>query len=409
MSSKPERPVESREKRDPWSYPLALTLIYAVIFTAGMVGLGALLWNELHDRWQEDWDIDYAELNRSWAEAAGLDEAQSRRALLHIEATARVHLGPDEARIFDATVIGLTLGTVLLAALCGAWLTRRAMRPVRRLTDTLNGILETGAVNRRVPAGRSGSFIYELIVMFNRMLERIDGLVRGMREALDSVAHDLRTPLTRLRAVAEQALQSAPDPDVQREALSDCMEESEQVLRTLATLMDVAEAETGAMRLRRESVDLRDLVGGVAELYELVADKKDVTLTMDVPDGIAVHADTVRLRQVLANLVDNAVKYTRPGGSVEVSARGTGDSIVIQVRDDGVGIVPSDLPRIFDRLYRGDSSRSERGLGLGLSYVRAIVHAHGGSVSVESAVNQGTTVRVLLPVADQPAIGVTAD
>ena len=155
------------------------------------------------------------------------------------------------------------------------------------------------------------------------------------------------------------------------------MEESDDVLSMLHTLMDITEAGTGTMRLDLQDLAVSDVVASVADLYELVAEEQGVVLETDVPAGLSVQADPARLRQLLANLVDNAIKYSDAGDQVRVTAEADGAQVALRVADTGRGIDPEDLPRIWDRLYRGDRSRHERGLGLGLSFVRAIAERTG--------------------------------
>src|SRR6185369_3753630 len=175
-----------------------------------------------------------------------------------------------------------------------------------------------------------GDAIDELTSLFNTMLDKIEGLVTAMRGALDNVSHDLRTPLTRLRGTAEMALASPPagEPEQQveyyRELLADCVEESDRVLVMLNTLMDISEAESGTMQLRREPVPLGDVVARAIDLYRDVADAKGVSLSASAFDEVVVTADRTRLEQVAANLIDNAVKYTPPGGHVDVEVRREG-------------------------------------------------------------------------------------
>jgi signal transduction histidine kinase len=161
--------------------------------------------------------------------------------------------------------------------------------------------------------------------------------------------------------------------------------------------MDISEAETGAMRLDRTAVDVAAVAAETVELYEDVADQKGVTLTSEVPDDLLASADRPRLRQVLANIVDNAVKYTPGGGRVSIKGRAAGDDVVIEVADTGIGVAPEHLPRIWDRLYRADGTGPERGLGLGLSLVKAVVEAHGGRAEVSSVPRHGTTLTIVLP------------
>jgi len=296
---------------------------------------------------------------------------------------------------FRAVLAIVSLLIVAIGLAGGAIVTRSTLQPIRRLISAVRNISRTGKLEDRVPVRPQRDAIDELSMLFNEMLDRITTLMRGREQALDNVAHDLRTPMTRLRGVAERALQS-DDPRAHREALVTGLEESERILAMLTSLMDISEAETGAMRLELSQVDVAAIVSDVIELYADVAEDKRVGLSSDVEPGLVVRADAQRLRQVLANLVDNAVKYTPPEGRVTVTGR-RGDGVVrIDVTDTGAGIAPHDLPHIWDRLYRGDQSRTERGLGLGLSMVRAIVTAHGGTADVSSEPGKGSTFTIRL-------------
>jgi signal transduction histidine kinase len=294
-------------------------------------------------------------------------------------------------------ILLLNVLSIILAGLAGGTLlTSSALRPVRTLADTVRQILRTGRTDRRVPVEDTGDALGELSALVNAMLDRIDAVLAGMRGALDNVAHDLRTPMTRLRGLAETALPS-DDPAVLREALADCLEESDRVIEMLNTLMDISEAETGTMALHVEPVNLNELIRQTVELYEDLAEERGVAIEVRPAEDLTVPVDRNRIRQVLANLLDNAVKYTPHGGRVEIGAAPGDSGAILTVADTGVGIPPDELPHIWDRLYRGDKSRSTRGLGLGLSLVKAIVEAHGGRVSVDAQPGAGSRFELNLP------------
>jgi signal transduction histidine kinase len=297
-------------------------------------------------------------------------------------------------------LVAIIGGALLLALLGGAYFTRRALRPIQKLAETAQSVIATGDMTARVPTRKKGDELDELAQLFNQMLDKNQRLIQGMRESLDNVAHDLRTPLTRLRGIAELALRTANPPPMAEEALADCVEESDRVLTMLETLMDISEAEAGIMRLLREDLELHTIATEVADLYSDVAQEAGVALSCRVPAGLRVSADPNRLRQVLGNLVDNALKYTAAGGEVEVDASPDKSGVRLTVHDSGIGIPEDEQPKIWQRLYRGDKSRSQRGLGLGLSLVKAVVEAHGGEVDVKSEPGHGSTFTVVLPRAE---------
>jgi signal transduction histidine kinase len=300
-------------------------------------------------------------------------------------------------RKFQVVVGLVSLLTLVVGIGGGLVLTRSTLQPIYDLIAVVQGIISTGRTETRVPARNAqGDAVDELSALFNTMLDRINGLIGAMGESIDNVAHDLRTPVARLRGTAERALQSG-DPNEAREALADCLEEADRILSTLNTLMDISEAETGVLQLRREPVALRALLGEVLELYEDVADARRVAVALDPGDEVVVSGARDRLRQVFANLVDNAIKYTPAGGRVDIRVEQAPDVAIVTVTDTGVGIAAEHLPRIWERLYRADPSRSERGLGLGLSLVKAYVVAHGGQAEARSEPGQGSTFIVRLP------------
>lgn len=289
----------------------------------------------------------------------------------------------------------LMLAAVLLPLgfAAGIFMTSRALRPVRGLSKTVRGMIETGRYDVKVTRGETDDEINGLVSLFNRLTTQIDALIRGMRESLDNVAHDIRTPMTVLRGRAQLALQNGNDLGLCKEALAECVEESDKVLSILNMLMDIAETEAGLRAQNLRQVSAAEINATVADLYESVAEDKGIRLKFEAPDGLAVKGDPSMLRRMLANLVDNALKFTPPGGEVLVTIAKAGPEIVFTVRDNGPGIAPEDLPRIWDRLYRSDRSRTTHGLGLGLSFVLATVKAHGGRVECESTPGHGATFR----------------
>ncbi len=286
---------------------------------------------------------------------------------------------------------------ILIGFAGGQILAGRALHPIRHLVATARSVIETGKMDLRIPSRNTGDELDELVLLFNKMLAKIEVLIKGMKEALDNVAHDLRTPMTRLRGIAEMALQSNQTTETCQDALADCVEESERVLIMLNTLMDISEAETGALKLHLQLVDIASLLENVVELYRYVAEDKNLVIRTKYPKDLSTNADPHRIRQVLANLLDNAVKYTPSGGTIDVEASLIRRQVTIFIKDTGIGISPEELPKIWDRLYRGDQSRSQRGLGLGLSLVKAIVQAHGGSVEVFSQPGAGSLFTLYLP------------
>ena len=286
-----------------------------------------------------------------------------------------------------------------LISLLGGWLiARSALAPLRALVDTTRHILATDDLKKRVPEPAQRGELGTLGLMFNQVLDRNERLVETSRETLDNVAHDLRTPMTHLRNSAEHALQDFDaTPEQLREALADGMEESERILQLLNALMDLAEARSGSMALDIESISLRELADEVIELYSIVADERGIVLRNEVPTYLTAEADRMRLRQYLANLVDNALKYSAANSAVVLSGESANGWASLAVRDQGCGIEAKDLDRIWDRLYRCERSRATSGLGLGLSMVQAIAEAHGGTIDVQSEPGKGSTFTLRLP------------
>ena len=248
-----------------------------------------------------------------------------------------------------------------------------------------------------LPEDGNGPELDSLYKQINRLIRQNYHLISEMQDSLDNVAHDLRTPMTRLRSVAEYGLQAEDDAQRLREALSDCLEESERVLAMLKIMMSVAEAESGTMQLELQEGEIGESLAEVVTLYEYVAEEKMVEVRLERETEVYARMDCTRISQVWANLLDNAIKYGKEGGWVKISVAVDGLYGVVTFEDNGMGISGSEQGRIWERLYRGDRSRSQKGLGLGLNYVRAVLEAHGATISLDSVLHEGSRFEVRLP------------
>ena len=279
--------------------------------------------------------------------------------------------------------------------LCSVVVIQLALRPLKDLTKTINKI-SSGDMSARVLIRNQKSDFGKLSETFNRMLDKTESLMFRMKESLDNVAHDLRTPLSRIRLSIEEAVQKE-DQDVLKEAIFDCAEETEKLERLLKTLMDISEAEAETMNLYIEEIDLKELISESAQQYDYLVNDKNIDLEIQLAEDSHILADPIRIRQVLNNLIDNAIKFTPEGGKIEVSTRDNNNSVLLTVKDNGIGISSDDLDHIFDRLYRADKSRSTKGLGLGLSLVKAILQAHHSEIKVQSKPGRGASFNIMLP------------
>ena len=367
--------------------------------------------NTLFLRDPEDWAEFHPQVLASqridemlpWTELSGLEGSILRIATKKMGDNSILQVGKTlEARTellerFRSAMFIIAALVILAGVLGGASSAFRALRPVHALTATVGSILDTRKFDARVPSRGTGDEIDELVQCFNVMLGKIDLLIRGMRDSLDNVAHDLRTPMTRLRIIANKAVEQDYDKEACHDVLSDCLEESERVMTMLVTLMDIAEVETGVMKLERHSVNVAQLVRHIIDLYEHVAEEKEITIVVKVPNNLHLSGDVSRLQRALGNLMDNSLKFTPAGGRVTITAVRVDRGITLEVRDTGEGLQKDELERVWERLYRVEKSRSQRGLGLGLSFVKAIVEAHRGTVSVESEAGKGAAFKVYLP------------
>jgi len=294
-------------------------------------------------------------------------------------------------------VLAFTLLPLLITAvLAGLFITGRVLQPIKELIFTVQSISTTGKMDIRVPTTESGDELNTLGKLFNGMLDKIELLVANMRDTLDNVAHDLRTPVTRLRLSAESLLRSNEEGNDTTRGLNEVVIQSAELQEMLNTLLNIREAESGAVPLKKETLLLNQLIEDLIELYTYVAETKSIRITYHLPRDVWVSIDKNRFRQVISNLLDNAIKYTPEGGSISVSLEDRMDRVDIKVTDNGVGIESSEIDTIWNRLYRSRKTAEQPGFGLGLTLVKAIVEAHSGTVRVESAPGRGSTFTVRL-------------
>jgi heavy metal sensor kinase len=291
----------------------------------------------------------------------------------------------------------ITLAAViLLGGPIGWFMARRALRGVQEVTRTATEIAD-GALDRRVTVRAGGNELDRLAQTFNMMLDRIQALIIGMREMTDNLAHDFRSPLGRIRASAEMALTGSRSTVEWESLATSTTEECDRLMEMIDTTLDIAEAESGAARLKIVDIDLVAVVLDACDIFRTVAEDKEVEIATDLPERCLIPGDLQRLQRVVANLLDNALKYTPAGGRVTVKLTDEGETVRLSVEDTGLGVPSDDLPYIFQRFYRCDQSRSGRGNGLGLSLALAFVRAHGGDISVSSVPGQGSTFTAALP------------
>jgi heavy metal sensor kinase len=299
-----------------------------------------------------------------------------------------------------------TFGTALAVMLaCGGLfgylLARKAMAGVQRVTDTATRIGRQD-LGRRVPTAHEGREINALANAFNAMLERIESLLNELQEITDNIAHELRTPITRIRGIAETTLRSGTHISEFQEMSATVIDGCDDLIEMIATMLEIAKADSGVAELDIALLDFCEIAAEAVDLFAPMAEDKEVDIQLVTPSHrVAGNGDRKRLQRAVANLLDNAVKYTNPGGRVTLTILEDAAGAHIKITDTGMGIDENDRPHVFERFYRGDKSRSTAGSGLGLSLARAIVRAHGGDITVNSA-SQGTAFHVFLPSKPSP-------
>jgi signal transduction histidine kinase len=334
-------------------------------------------WNEVpYTRYEEAKSEDRTALVRVF----NLSDGFRLLVGLDLEEQRRVRSIMTTATIWSAALI------VILGVAGGWFVTRRVLHRLDDINDTSRSIVD-GDLSRRLKVAGTDDEIDRLASTTNAMLDRIQELMTGLKEVSDNIAHDLKTPLTRLRNRAEEALRTGGSDDAYRQALEKTIEESDGLIRTFNALLMIARAESGQFETAMSEFDAAEVARDVAELYEPVAEERGVALRIDVGGPIPIRGNRELIGQAVANLVDNALKHGAregtEGADVTVSARHEGDIVAIAVADRGEGIDLQDRGRVLERFVRLEGSRSRPGSGLGLSLAAAVAKLHGGVLRLE--------------------------
>ena len=297
-----------------------------------------------------------------------------------------------------------TLAVILVSALpvalvlvfvSGYFIAGRVLAPVAVMAEKARGI-SAEHLAERLPIENPDDELGRLAAVFNSTLERLEAAFEEQRRFVSDASHELRTPITALRSVGEVGLSGAASPAAYREVIGSMLEECDRLSILIADLLTLARGDSGVARLKRESVDLGELVESTAALLRILAEEKNQGLRVEVRGPVMVHVDPTTLRQALMNIIDNAIGHCPPGSNIEVMVHG-GEEPVVEIRDDGPGIAPEHAEKVFDRFYSAD--RRARGTGLGLSIALWAVEAHGGRIDLVSKLGEGCTFRIVLPAA----------
>jgi heavy metal sensor kinase len=313
--------------------------------------------------------------------------------------TAAFELQPRRLITVIIWIAPLILG---VSTFIGYLLVGRTLKPVDLIVDEVEAMTDGRSLHRRLVAAASNDEIGRLTTTLNEMIGRMERSFSTLRRFTADASHELKTPLTVLRSGIERAITHPKAPPEVLEVLEETLIETKRMAEMVDSLLMLARADEGRAPLHLESVDLREILEEVAETASIFSEHSGVHVTVDVPKvALAVPIDRMRVRQLLMNLLTNAIKYTPAGGSIAIhSERGAGN-VVVTVQDSGIGIAAGDLPHIFDRFWRADQARSRTGqrpgAGLGLAISKWIAEAHGGSITAQSRPGRGTTLTVTLP------------
>ena len=361
-----------------------------ILFTTDMSFWGPIAKKDILSKMQNE-GLSYIIQNQAFEERA--DKARMITAIIGPDSVLQVGESLEEIdeymNIFLKLVSILVVSLIIVSAIIGWLLARRATIDMQEVTETAEEI-SSGSYDRRVQVKGRYKEIERLSATFNRMLDRIQSLLKSMKEINDNIAHDLRSPLARIRGVAEMSLLKEKSIDAYKEMAVNTIEECDTLIGMINTMLDITEAEAGVNGANAQEFELVALIREVCELFRPITEEKKINLKTDLPESLMFESDKKKIQRIVMNLLENAIKYTPEDGMVAVSAAAQNGEIQIQFEDTGMGISESDLPHIFERFYRCDRSRSQGGVGLGLSLVKAYAESINGTIRVESTLNQGS-------------------
>ena len=294
-------------------------------------------------------------------------------------------------------ILPITGLVIILLATSAIYITARStMKRVDAMTTLANSI-SASHLNFRLPEWPYDDELNRLSKTFNKLLSRIETLVKGMKHVTDDIAHDLKMPITRMRSRAELALNNEKGAELVIEESANTIEECDHLLNMLNSMLDISEAEAQLISLKIEPLNIDYLLSTAIELFEPLAEQKSITLDYISSGSLNIEGDIAKLQRAFSNLIDNAIKYTPTNGNVTISLTQKGDDVIVIIRDSGIGISEEQQSLIFERFYRADISRSGDGSGLGLTLSKALIEAHNGQILVESNLGLGTTFSIHLP------------
>lgn len=279
--------------------------------------------------------------------------------------------------------------STILLLLIVWYLSSIMLRPVSDIVGVVREVIHTGRYDKKVPLRKSALEFEELIGLINRMFTKLDQLINNMKDTLQTVAHDIRTPMTRIQSRAEIAVKEIPNREETRRSLYSIIQESQTVSTLLQLILDASVAESGLVKIEEKEIDVALLCKEAAEVYEYVAEAKNVSIETDLPQSLSMKVDPDRMQQAVGNLLDNAVKYTAPGTTVKMSLQQNDENVDITVQDEGDGINIENTEDIWAPQFRAEKNENIKGYGLGLTIVKAVAETHGGTAHAHNS-NEGS-------------------